>query len=84
LAERKRVYEALYPASKAGQRQAAAMNRSLGHDVSDTGVVHVAGDLPFALDSADKSKLSPRWVQRFVRVAEKIPKRLRNRIRQLQ
>lgn len=63
LERRKEIYESLHPETKAGQAQAAGMNRAIGNNVGDTMSVRTKS---FAQDTADKLGVSPRTVERTV------------------
>lgn len=65
LERRKEIYESLHPETKAGQAQAAGMNRVIGNNVSDK---MSATTKSFAQDTADKLGISPRTVERTVQM----------------
>lgn len=60
LERRKEIYESLRPETKAGQAQAAGMNRAVGNNVSDKMSATIK---PFSQDTADKLGVSPRTVE---------------------
>ena len=65
LERRKEIYESLHPETKAGQAQAAGMNRAIGNNVSDKMSVTLRS---FAQDTADKLGVSSRTVERTVQM----------------
>ncbi len=65
LERRKEIYEALHPETKAGQAQAAGMNRAIGNNVSDKMSATLKS---FAQDTADKLGVSSRTVERTVQM----------------
>ena len=65
LERRKEIYESLHPETKAGQAQAAGMNRAIGNNISDKMSVTLKS---FAQDTADKLGVSPRTVERTVQM----------------
>ncbi len=65
LERQKEIYESLHPETKAGQAQAAGMNRALGNNVSDKMPATLRS---FAQDTADKLGVSPRTVERTVQM----------------
>lgn len=65
LERRKEIYESLHPETKAGQAQAAGMNRVIGNNVSDKMSATMKS---FAQDTADKLGISPRTVERTVQM----------------
>ena len=60
LERRKEIYESLHPEAKAGQAQAAGMNRAIGNNVSGKMSVTLKS---FAQDTADKLGVSPRTIE---------------------
>ena len=60
LERRKEIYESLHPEAKAGQAQAAGMNRAIGNNVSGKMSVTLKS---FAQDTADKLGVSPRAIE---------------------
>jgi ParB family chromosome partitioning protein len=66
LADRKAIYEQLHPETKAGAAQALGMNRALGNDVSDKLAP------TFTADTAAKTGLSQRAIERAIHRAENI------------
>ena len=60
LERRKEIYESLHPETKAGQAQAAGMNRAIGNNISDKMSVTLKS---FAQDTADKLGVSPRTIE---------------------
>ena len=65
LERRKEIYESLHPETKAGQAQAAGMNRAIGNNASDKMSATLKS---FAQDTADKLGVSPRTVERTVQM----------------
>ncbi len=65
LIRRKEIYESLHPETKAGISQAAGMNRAIGNNVSDK---MSSTSKSFAQDTAEKLGVSPRTVERIVKV----------------
>ena len=65
LERRKEIYESLHPETRAGQAQAAGMNRAIGNNVSDKMSATLKS---FAQDTADKLGVSPRTVERTVQM----------------
>lgn len=65
LERRKEIYESLHPETKAGQAQAAGMNRAIGNSVSDKMSATLK---PFSQDTADKLGVSPRTVERTMQM----------------
>ena len=65
LERRKEIYESLHPETKAGQAQAAGMNRAIGNNVSDKMSATLK---PFSQDTADKLGVSPRTVERTMQM----------------
>ena len=65
LERRKEIYESLHPETKAGQAQAAGMNRALGNNVSDKMSATLK---PFSQDTAGKLGVSPRTVERTIQM----------------
>lgn len=65
LERRKEIYESLHPETKAGQAQAAGMNRAIGNNVSDKMSATLKS---FSQDTADKLGVSPRTVERTVQM----------------
>jgi len=63
LKRRKEVYEAIHPETKAGAKRAHGMHKALGHNVDDT------VSPTFADDTAAKTGLTPRTIQRDVQIA---------------
>lgn len=61
LLERRKIYESLHPETKAGQAQAAGMNRAIGNNVSDKMPATLK---PFSQDTAGKLGVSPRTIER--------------------
>ena len=65
LERRKEIYESLHPETKAGQAQAAGMNRVIGNNVGDKMSATMKS---FAQDTADKLGISPRTVERTIQM----------------
>ena len=65
LERRKEIYESLHPETKAGQAQAAGMNRAIGNNVTDKMSATLKS---FAQDTADKLGVSSRTVERTVQM----------------
>lgn len=65
LERRKEIYESLHPETKAGQAQAAGMNRAIGNNVSGKMSATLKS---FAQDTADKLGVSSRTVERTVQM----------------
>jgi len=65
LERRKEIYESLHPETKAGQAQAAGMNRAIGNNVSDKMSATLKS---FAQNTADKLGISSRTVERTVQM----------------
>ena len=65
MERRKEIYESLHPETKAGQAQAAGMNRAIGNNVSDKMSATLKS---FAQDTADKLGVSSRTVERTVQM----------------
>lgn len=65
LERRKEIYESLHPETKAGQAQAAGMNRAIGNNVSDKMSATLKS---FSQDTADKLGVSPRTVERTIQM----------------
>jgi len=65
LERRKEIYESLHPETKAGQAQAAGMNRAIGNNVSDKMSVTLRS---FAQDTAGKLGVSSRTVERTIQM----------------
>lgn len=67
MAERKKVYEGLYPQTKQGAAQALGANRALGHDVEpDSGLTS------FVDDTAQKTGISKSTIKENLQIAAKI------------
>jgi ParB family transcriptional regulator, chromosome partitioning protein len=88
LMARKKIYEELYPQTRAGAAQAAGMHRALGHQplpqTGPDGAVHnVARNFraTFAADTAERIGVSADRVRRDVVRANKIDRKIRERIR---
>jgi len=77
LADRKAIYEQLHPETKAGTAQALGMNQALGNDVGD----NLAPT--FTQDTAAKTGLSQRTIERAVHRAENIAPEIRDEIREM-
>ncbi len=71
---RKEAYEALHPETRKGSSQAIGMNASLGHDVSDK------LSPTFAVDTAIKTGVNKRTVERDASRGEKVSPDLLNQI----
>ena len=65
LERRKEIYESLHPETKAGQAQAAGMNRAIGNNVTDKMSATLK---PFSQDTADKLGVSPRTIERTIQM----------------
>ena len=65
LERRKEIYESLHPETKAGQAQAAGMNRAIGNNVTDKMSATLKS---FSQDTADKLGVSSRTVERTVQM----------------
>jgi predicted DNA-binding protein (UPF0251 family) len=75
LARRKEIYETLHPETKAGVAQALGMNRALGYDVA------VLGTATFTEDTAQKTGLAQRTIQRDIQIATRILPEVRDALR---
>lgn len=62
---RKEIYESLHPETKAGQAQAAGMNRAIGNNVSGKMSATLK---PFSQDTAGKLGVSPRTIERTIQM----------------
>ena len=65
LERRKEIYESLHPETKAGQAQAAGMNRAIGNNVTDKMSATLKS---FSQDTAGKLGVSPRTVERAIQM----------------
>ena len=65
LERRKEIYESLHPETKAGQAQAAGMNRAIGNNVTDKMSATLK---PFSQDTAGKLGVSPRTIERTIQM----------------
>ena len=65
LERRKEIYESLHPETKAGQAQAAGMNRAIGNNVTDKMSARMKS---FSQDTADKLGVSPRTIERTIQM----------------
>ena len=65
LERRKEIYESLHPETKAGQAQAAGMNRAISNNVTDKMSATLKS---FAQDTADKLGVSSRTVERTIQM----------------
>ena len=65
LERRKEIYESLHPETKAGQAQAAGMNRAIGNNVTDKMSATLKS---FSQDTADKLGVSPRTIERTIQM----------------
>lgn len=74
LRRRKEIYETLYPETKKGKSQAAAMNRRLGHKVSDKMAP------TFSEDAARETGKSRRTIERSVKIATEISDELKEQL----
>lgn len=78
LRRRQQIYEMLHPETRAGAAQAAGMNRSLGHNVTDK----LSATLSFTDDTAAKTNQSARNIRRKLKRAKDIPQDVRDSIRE--
>ena len=74
LEHRKEIYESLHPETKAGQSQAAGMNRAIGKHVSDK---MSSTSKSFAQDTAQKLGVSARTVERTMQTIKGLTKETR-------
>ena len=65
LERRKEIYESPHPETKAGQAQAAGMNRAIGNNVTDKMSATLKS---FSQDTADKLGVSPWTVERAIQM----------------
>ena len=65
LERRKEIYESLHSETKAGQAQAAGMNRAIGNNVTDKMSATLKS---FSQDTADKLGVSPRTIERTIQM----------------
>lgn len=75
LLKRQEIYEWWRPETRVGSSQARGMNKALGHNVDDN------LSPTFAADTAAKTGIDQRTIQRATRRARKIDEGVRNRIR---
>ncbi len=79
LERRREIYESLYPETKAGQSQAAGMNRAIGKNVSDK---MSPTSKSFARDTAGKLGVSVRTVERTMQTMKGLTKETRDVFRE--
>ena len=76
LKRRKELYEALYPETKRGGYARAANDELKHEDINDSRVVNDA----FSNRAANERKVTPRTIQRAVRIAERLDADVKSRI----
>ena len=79
LLRRKHIYETLHPETKAGQSQAAGMNRAIGNNVPEN---FSATSKSFAEDTADKLGVTPRTIRTQIQTAKNITPEAKTIIRE--
>ncbi|MDE6995943.1 MAG: ParB N-terminal domain-containing protein [Lachnospiraceae bacterium] len=74
LLRRKEIYEELHPETKAGNAQAAGMNKAVGNNVA----AKSATTLSFVEDTATKIGISPRTVRERIQTAKNLTPKAKN------
>lgn len=80
LKRRKELYEVLYPETRRGGYVRPNQNEELqSNDINDNRVVSE----PFSSRAADEKRVTPRTIQRAVRIAERLDETVKNKIADL-